>query len=351
MHEPGSRTSDYDYTLPEALIAQEPCEPRDASRLLVIDRGAGTIAHRRFSDIVEYLAPGDTLFVNATRVFRARLRCTRDSGAPAEVFLLRPLEGDTVWEAMVQPGSKVRPGRRVHVAPGFDVEILDTTPRHTRVVRLEIDDAVHASVADAIAHCGHVPLPPYITRSDTPVDATRYQTVYAQTPGSVAAPTAGLHFTAALLDRIAAQGVERAEVLLHVGAGTFRPIQEEDPSRHLMHEEWCEVSETAAEQHAITRARSGSVWAVGTTAVRTLESAVDDGGVVHAGARETNLFIRPPQRLRAVDRLITNFHQPRSTLLMLVAAVTGYDLMMQAYAEAVKEQYRFLSYGDAMVIL
>jgi S-adenosylmethionine:tRNA ribosyltransferase-isomerase len=351
MHAPGSRTSDYDYTLPDALIAQEPCEPRDASRLLVIDRAAGTIAHRHFTDIVEYLAPGDTLFVNATRVFRARLLCTRDSGAPAEVFLLRALEGDTVWEAMVQPGSKVRPGRRVHVAPGFDVEILETTPRHTRVVRIATDTSMHASVAEAIAQCGHVPLPPYITRSDRPGDAARYQTVYAHTPGSVAAPTAGLHFTPALLDRLAAKGVERAEVLLHVGAGTFRPIQDDDPTQHVMHEEWCEVSETAARQHAATHARGGSVWAVGTTAVRTLESAVDTAGHVHAGARDTDLFIRPPQQLRAVDRLITNFHQPRSTLLMLVAAVTGYDLMMHAYAEAVKEQYRFLSYGDAMAIL
>jgi S-adenosylmethionine:tRNA ribosyltransferase-isomerase len=351
MHAPGSRTSDYDYTLPEALIAQEPCEPRDASRLLVVDRATGTLSHRRFTDIVEYFAPGDTLFVNATRVFRARLLCRRDSGAPAEVFLLRPHDGETVWEAMVQPGSKVRPGRRVHVAPGFDVEILESTPRHTRVVRLDTDPAVYPSVADAIARCGHVPLPPYITRSDTAADAARYQTVYAHTPGSVAAPTAGLHFTPALLDRIAATGVERAEVLLHVGAGTFRPIQEDDPARHLMHEEWCEVSEPAAQQHAATRARGGSVWAVGTTAVRTLESAVDASGVVHAGARNTDLFIRPPQRLRAVDRLLTNFHQPRSTLLMLVAAVTGYDLMMQAYAEAVAQEYRFLSYGDAMVIL
>jgi S-adenosylmethionine:tRNA-ribosyltransferase-isomerase (queuine synthetase) len=195
-------------------------------------RARGTIAHRHFTDIVEYVAPGDTLFVNATRVFRARLLCTRDSGAPAEVFLLRPLEGDTVWEAMVQPGSKVRPGRRVHVAPGFDVEILETTPRHTRVVRLATDASMHASVARgdravrprAAAALHHA-------QPDTPGDAARYQTVYARTPGSVAAPTAGLHFTPALLDRLTAKGVERAEVLLHVGAGTFRPIQDDDPSR------------------------------------------------------------------------------------------------------------------------
>jgi S-adenosylmethionine:tRNA ribosyltransferase-isomerase len=351
MLEPGSRTSDYDYPLPEALIAQEPVEPRDASRLLVVDRASDTLAHRRFTDIVEYIAPGDLLVVNATQVFRARLLCTRDSGAPAEVFLLRPLEGDVVWEAMVQPGSKVRPGRRVHVAPGFDVEILDTTPRHTRVVRLLADPAVFATVQEAIAACGHVPLPPYITRSDTPADESRYQTVYAKTPGSVAAPTAGLHFTPQLLARIRELGAEVAEVVLHVGAGTFRPVADEDPSRHLMHEEWCEVPVSTAERIAATRARGGKVWAVGTTAVRTLESAADEQGVVHAGARETNLFIRPPQRLKAVDRLITNFHQPRSTLLMLVASFAGFDLMMRAYHEAVAEEYRFLSYGDAMVIL
>jgi S-adenosylmethionine:tRNA ribosyltransferase-isomerase len=348
---PGDRTSDYDYDLPEELIAQEPVEPRDASRLLVVDRASGALAHRRFTDIVEYFAPGDTLVVNATRVFRARLLATRDSGAPAEIFLQRALDGDTLWEAMVQPGSKVKPGRTVHVAPGFDVEIVDSTPRHTRVVRLRTDPAIFATASAAIEACGHVPLPPYITRADTAADAARYQTVYAHTIGSVAAPTAGLHFTPTLLDALAARGVERVEVVLHVGAGTFRPIQDEDPSRHLMHEEWCDVSPEAAAALAATRARGGRVWAVGTTAVRTLESACDTEGVVHAGARDTNLFIRPPRTLRAVDRLITNFHQPRSTLLMLVASATGYTLMRQAYTEAVHERYRFLSYGDAMCIL
>lgn len=351
MHEPGSRTSDYDYSLPERLIAQEPVEPRDASRMLVVDRARGALVHRHFRDLIEYVAPGDTLVVNTTQVFRARLLATRDSGAPAEVFLLRPFEGEIVWEAMVQPGAKVKPGRRVHVAPGFDIDVLETTPRHTRLVRLSIDPTVHASVHAAIEACGHVPLPPYITRADTPGDAARYQTVYARTPGSVAAPTAGLHFTPELLERLAERGVERAEVTLHVGAGTFRPIQDEDPSRHLMHEEWCEVPDATAQQLAATRARGGRVWAVGTTAVRTLESAVDADGVVQPGAQETNLFIRPPQRLRAVDCVITNFHQPRSTLLMLVASAMGYDLMRRAYDEALREEYRFLSYGDAMCIL
>jgi S-adenosylmethionine:tRNA ribosyltransferase-isomerase len=351
MHEPGSRTADYDYALPERLIAQEPVEPRDASRLLVVDRATGTLAHRHFRDLVDYVAPGDTLVLNTTQVFRARLQVRRESGAPGEVFLLRPVEGDAVWEAMVQPGAKLKPGRRLQVAPGFAVHILETTPRHTRHVRLVVDPAVHASPAAAIEACGHVPLPPYITRPDTPGDAARYQTVYARTPGSVAAPTAGLHFTPDLLARLAAQGVARADVTLHVGAGTFRPIQDDDPARHVMHEEWCEVPAETAAQLAATRARGGRIWAIGTTAVRTLESAADADGVVHAGARDTDLFIRPPRRLHAVDCLVTNFHQPRSTLLMLVAAAMGYDLMRRAYEEALRAEYRFLSYGDAMCIV
>ncbi len=354
MHEPGSRTSDYDYDLPEALIAQEPIEPRDASRLLVMDRATQSISHRKFPDLLEYFAPDDTLVVNATQVFRARLLGTRDSGQPAEVLLLRTMDTSpeqTLWEAMVQPGSKMRPGRRVSIAPGFSVEILDNTPRHTRIVQLIVDPAVHASASAAIAACGHVPLPPYITRDDTSNDAVRYQTVYARTAGSVAAPTAGLHFTPELLTRIADMGVARAEVVLHVGAGTFRPVSDEDPSRHVMHEEWYEVPEAAAQIIAAARERGGRVWAVGTTAVRTLESAADAHGVVQAGARETNLFLRPPQKLRVVDRLLTNFHQPRSTLLMLVSAFSSYEFMMRAYTDAVQQEYRFLSYGDAMCIL
>ncbi len=364
MHEPGSRTSDYDYALPESLIAQSPCEPRDASRLMVLDRTTHTISHRSFPDLLEYMQPGDTMVVNTTAVFRARLLATRQSGQPAEIFLLRPVtregvaEGHTVidrnsvyWEAMVQPGAKLKPGRRVHVANGFDVDILETTPLHTRIVQLIVDPSAHATIADAIASCGHVPLPPYITRSDTAADVSQYQTVFAKAAGSVAAPTAGLHFTPALLNRIAQLGVHTAEVVLHVGAGTFRPVQDDDPARHVMHEEWCEVSQTTAQQIAATKSRGGRVWAIGTTAVRTLESAANADGVVQSGARTTDLFLRPPQKLRVVDRLLTNFHQPRSTLLMLVSAFATYELTMRAYADAVGEQYRFLSYGDAMCIL
>ncbi len=364
MHAPGSRTSDYDYALPDELIAQAPCEPRDASRLLVIDRAAQSIAHRRFPDITDYLRPGDTLVLNATEVFRARLLATRQSGQPAEIFLLRPVDraGDAVgttiidrnslyWEAMVQPGAKLKPGRRVHVAPGFEIDILETTPVHTRIVQLIVATNVHTSIADAIASCGHVPLPPYITREDTPSDAERYQTVYARAAGSVAAPTAGLHFTPELLTRVRAMGVETTDVVLHVGAGTFRPVQNDDPAMHVMHEEWCDVPEATAATITATRERGGRVWAVGTTAVRTLESSADEHGIVKAGARDTSLFIRPPQQLRIVDKLITNFHQPRSTLLMLVSAFASYELTMRAYQDAVAEQYRFLSYGDAMCIL
>jgi S-adenosylmethionine:tRNA ribosyltransferase-isomerase len=328
--------------------------------LLVVDRSTGAVAHRQFRDIVEYIAPGDALVRNTTQVFKARLLGTRASGQPAEIFLLRPFAdgpapmhgtAHTRWEAMVQPGSKVLPGRTVRIADGFDVHIVDTTPRHTRVVELRIDPAKHASVSDAIATCGHVPLPPYITRDDTAGDDSRYQTVYADLVGSVAAPTAGLHFTPALFDRIRARGVGILDVVLHVGAGTFRPVQDDDPSRHVMHEEWCDVPAHTAKQIAAVKQRGGKIWAVGTTSVRTLESAADEQGTVHAGPRETNLFIRPPYRFRAVDHIITNFHQPRSTLLMLIAAFAGYDVTMRAYEDAVAQQYRFLSYGDAMCIL
>ena len=343
---PGSRTSDYDYLLPAERIAQHPVEPRDSSRLLVVDRAAGTLAHRVFRDIAELIPAGDAIVVNTTRVFRARLLGRRESGGAAEVFLLRPLGGDH-FEAMVHPGGKLRPGRFVTVAPDFRVEIVEATPRRTRVVRLHADGDVDA----AIERHGHIPLPPYIGRADDAVDETRYQTVYASQSGSVAAPTAGLHFTPELLARLAARGVRRHDVLLHVGAGTFKPVQDEDPSMHLMHEEWAEVSEESARDMNETRARGGRLWAVGTTSARTLESAADDSGIIQPMRRETNLFVRPPYTFRGVDSLITNFHLPKSTLLMLVAALAGYELTMRAYRTAVEEEYRFYSYGDAMCIL
>lgn len=342
----GTRTSDYDYALPAEHIAQRPVEPRDASRMLVVDRAAGTLAHRTFRDIAELIPAGDTIVLNTTRVFRARLLGRRESGGAAEIFLLRPLGGEH-FEAMVHPGGKLRPGKIVTVAPDFRVEIVETTPRRTRVVRLLADGDPMA----AIERHGHIPLPPYIGRADEQGDETRYQTVYARESGSVAAPTAGLHFTPSLLSRLAERGVGRADVLLHVGAGTFKPVQEEDPAAHLMHEEWCEVSESAAEAMNATRARGGRLWAIGTTSVRTLETATDAAGIVQPTRRETNIFIRPPYAFRGVDHLVTNFHLPRSTLLMLVAAFAGYDLTMRAYRTAIDEGYRFFSYGDAMCIL
>jgi S-adenosylmethionine:tRNA ribosyltransferase-isomerase len=343
----GLLTADYDFDLPAELIAQAPLARRDASRLMLIDRESGTIEHRRFADLPSLLRPDDLLVVNRSRVVKARLLGTRaGSGAPAEIFLLAPLGGDR-YEAMVSPGGKLKPGRLVEIAPGFTAEIVSVTDRRTRIVQLRADDGVE----QAIERHGHIPLPPYIARDDEAADVDRYQTVYAREAGSVAAPTAGLHFTPELLDAIAARGVERAEVVLHVGAGTFKPVEVEDPSAHLMHEERFTVPADTAAAHARTRGAGGRVWAVGTTTVRTLESAADDAGRVRAGDGETRIFIRPPGRLRAVDALVTNFHLPRSTLIMLVAAFAGYDLTMRAYREAIAERYRFYSYGDAMAIV
>ena len=347
MHVPGARTRDYDFPLPPHLIAQAPAAQRDESRLMVVDRASGTIAHRRFSDLVSLIPAGDLLVVNRTRVFRARLLGHRPSGAPAEVLLLKQRDDNGRWEAMVSPGGKLRPGRRVHVAAGFDVVIESITDRGTRVVRLECD----GDPAAAIERHGHVPLPPYIARGDVAADTERYQTVYARESGSVAAPTAGLHFTPALLAQLGAAGVRRAEILLHVGAGTFKPVEVEDPAAHPMHEEWYAIGDDAAAAVAETRAAGRSVWAVGTTTVRTLESAATSHRTVAAGSGETSIFIRPPYEPRVVDHLVTNFHLPRSTLLMLVSAFAGHALTMEAYRVAVAEEYRFYSYGDAMVIV
>lgn len=342
----GAKTADYAFDLPADRIAQTPAERRDQSRLMVVDRSAGTIEHRRFADLAELIAPGDALALNTTRVLRARLLGTRDSGAPAEVFLLKPL-GDDRFEALVHPGGKLKPGRTVRITPELEVDIIEVTDRRTRVVRLRSP----LPVDEAIERFGHVPLPPYIARGDAAPDAERYQTVYARESGSVAAPTAGLHFTPELLATLAARGVRRAELLLHVGAGTFKPVETDDPAQHVMHEEWFRLGDATAATLNETRAAGGRIWAVGTTSVRTLESTVRDDGSFAAMSGETRIFIRPPYRFRAVDKLITNFHLPRSTLIMLVAAFAGYDLTMRAYRTALETDYRFYSYGDAMVIL
>ena len=340
------RTSDFDFELPPELIAQEPLATRDESRLMLVHRATGRIEHRIFHELEQLIPAGDVLVLNRTRVIRARLLGLRSSGAPAEILLLKPL-GDNRYEAMVSPGGKLRPGRSVTIAPDLCVEILEVTERRTRIVRLVADGPVDK----LIERHGHVPLPPYIARDDVPEDADRYQTVYARELGSVAAPTAGLHFTPELLARLERRGVRRAEILLHVGAGTFKPVEADDPEQHVMHEESYAISDEAATLLNEARENGRGLWAVGTTTVRTLESAADESGSVAAGNGETRIFIRPPHRFRAVDHLVTNFHLPRSTLIMLVSAFAGYDLTMRAYRQAVAERYRFYSYGDAMVVI
>jgi S-adenosylmethionine:tRNA ribosyltransferase-isomerase len=348
VNERGSRTSDYDFPLPPERIAQSPAERRDASRLLVVDRATGALSHRRFSDLPDYLRPGDALVLNETRVFPARLVGRKPTGAQAEVLLLTPHGGDEkVWTALVRPGAKLKPGRTVEISPELAVEIVESTPGGERVVRL----VTELPLAEALDRYGEVPLPPYIEHAATPEDRERYQTVYARERGSVAAPTAGLHFTPELLERLSEKGVRIVRLVLHVGVGTFRPVETDDPSRHRMHSEWYSVSAEAAAALNETRAAGGAVWAVGTTVTRTLETVATEDGVVHAGEGWTDIFIRPPYRFRAVDHLVTNFHLPKSTLLMLVSALAGYDLVMRAYHEAIAEGYRFFSYGDAMVIV
>jgi S-adenosylmethionine:tRNA ribosyltransferase-isomerase len=350
-------TAAFDYDLPADLIASHPAPERDASRLLVVRRSADTFAHRTFRDIIDLIDPGDVLVLNDTRVFPARLRGARVGGGSAEIVLLRPA-GESAgvaiddawparWFALVRPGARLRAGRSVRIADDLSVEIEAVHDDGTRTVRL----VARAPVRTVIERHGHVPLPPYIEREPEAADAERYQTVYARAPGSVAAPTAGLHFTAALLDALRQRGVTIATVVLHVGAGTFRPVEVEDPTEHQMHAEWWEVTEREAERINEVRRRGGRLWAVGTTVARTLESAADTAGAIRAGSGWTRLFITPGYSFRAVDALITNFHLPRSTLIMLVSAFAGYERTRAAYAEAIAQRYRFYSYGDAMAIL
>ena len=348
MSERGSRTSDYDFELPPERIAQSPAERRDASRLLVVDRATGELSHRVFSDLVDYIPAGDALVLNETRVFPARLLGKRACGGDAEVLLLTPHDGDEkTWTALVRPGAKLKPGRTVEISDELRVRIVDSTPGGERIVRLETD----LPLAEALDRYGEVPLPPYVQHRATEEDRERYQTVYARERGSVAAPTAGLHFTPELLAALEAKGVRIVRLVLHVGVGTFRPVETDDPAQHRMHSEWYSVSAESADALNAVRAVGGSIWAVGTTVTRTLETVTDEAGVVDAREGWTDIFIRPPYRFRAVDHLVTNFHLPKSTLLMLVAALAGYDTMMHAYREAITAGYRFFSYGDAMLIV
>jgi S-adenosylmethionine:tRNA ribosyltransferase-isomerase len=339
-------TSDFMYDLPERLIAQTPVEPRDSSRLMVCSRdGSQPIEHRVFRDITEYLRPGDALVINQTRVIPARLYGTReDTGGAIEFLLLRRVDMDT-WQVILKPGRRAKPGARFEFGGGkLHAQVLSIDEGGMRTVRFEYE-GVFEEILDEL---GEMPLPPYI--HERLENRERYQTVYAREEGSAAAPTAGLHFTPELLERIGNMGVDIVPVLLHVGLGTFRPVKEERIEDHEMHTEHWEITPDSAARINAARERGGRIVCVGTTSVRTLESAAGEDGIVRAGGGETSIFIYPGYRYRAVDALITNFHLPGSTLLMLVSAFMGRENALAAYREAVEREYRFFSFGDAMFI-
>lgn len=338
------KTSDFLYDLPEELIAQTPIEPRDHSRMLAVNRVDGAMEHRHFYDLPGYLKPGDLLVVNDTRVMPARLIGERPGGGACEVLLLRQLS-PVSWETLVKPGKKLKPGAKVSFGGGrLTASIEAPTEAGGRVVRF---DVMSGTLEAALDELGEMPLPPYI--HEKLMDRERYQTVYARAVGSAAAPTAGLHFTPELLGKIRGMGVEIVPVLLHVGLGTFRPVKAEDVSEHKMHSEFYEVTPEAAEAVNRAKAEGRRVIAVGTTSVRTLESAASDG-LLTPGSGWTDIFITPGYRFQMVDALITNFHLPGSTLIMLVSALMGRDKTLTAYREAVEQRYRFFSFGDAMFI-
>ena len=339
----------FDYTLPPEAIAQEPLPQRDAARLLVLDRSQEELQHRVFRDLPELLAPGDLLVLNRTRVFPARLKGRRAGGGAAEILLLRQVQGE-LWEGFVRPGRRLRGGDLVEVAESFRVRVASEAqpPDGRRRLILEVTEG---DLEGALERHGHTPLPPYVRRPDRPADRDRYQTVYARESGSVAAPTAGLHFTPAVLADLRRRGIAVTEVLLHVGPGTFRPVSVEDVRDHRVAPEPFQVPPEAATALAEARQRGGRVVAVGTTTVRTLESAAGAEGAVTAQEGETSLVIVPGHHFRVVGGLVTNFHLPRSSLLLLVAGLAGRERVLAAYAEAVRLGYRFYSYGDAMLIL
>ncbi|MBP3203966.1 MAG: tRNA preQ1(34) S-adenosylmethionine ribosyltransferase-isomerase QueA [Lachnospiraceae bacterium] len=339
------KKSDFYFELPPELIAQDPLEDRSASRLLLLDKETGAVSHHVFKEIVEYLHPGDCLVLNNTKVIPARLLGEREgTGAHVEVLLLKRKEAD-VWETLVKPGKKCKPGTRLVFGDGLlRAEVLETVEEGNRLIRFEYD-GIFEEVLDRL---GEMPLPPYITHKLQ--DRNRYQTVYAKYEGSAAAPTAGLHFTKELLSQIEAKGIQIVYVTLHVGLGTFRPVKEENVLEHHMHSEYYEVTKEAAEQINRTKAAGGRVICVGTTSCRTVESAADENGMVQAKCDNTEIFIYPGYRFKVLDALITNFHLPESTLVMLVSALAGREHVLAAYQEAIKERYRFFSFGDAMFI-
>ena len=340
------KTSDFYYDLPKELIAQDPLEDRSSSRLLHLSLEDGSIEHRHFTDILDYLREGDCLVINDTRVIPARLYGHKEeTEALIEILLLKRRENDT-WECLVKPGKKARPGARIVFGDGIlKGEIIDVVDEGNRLIRFEYE-GIFEEILDQL---GEMPLPPYITHKLK--DKNRYQTVYAKNDGSAAAPTAGLHFTKELLEQVKAKGVNIAHVTLHVGLGTFRPVKVDDVEQHHMHSEFYMVEEDQAKLINETKQKGGRVISVGTTSCRTLESATDENGVLRAGSGWTEIFIYPGYRFKMIDGLITNFHLPESTLMMLVSALAGKDRIMAAYEEAVKERYRFFSFGDAMLLL
>ncbi len=340
------KLSEFDYDLPEELIAQKPVEKRDESRLLVVHREDNRLEHRFFHDIQEYLKPGDMLVLNRTRVLPARLIGTREDTGGKMEFLLLNETSPRVWEVMVKPGKRAKTGAEFVFGEGIlTAKILGSTPEANRIVEFHCE----GDFMDALHKAGHVPLPPYIKSSIA--DEERYQTVYAKEEGSAAAPTAGLHFTPELLRDIQGMGVKTATVLLHVGPGTFRPVKTENIEEHRMHSEYCIITQETADEINRARAAGGRVICVGTTSCRTLETAADEDGRLHPYEGRTNIFIYPGYRFKSMDGLITNFHLPKSTLLMLVSAFAGRVTMLKAYAQAVQERYRFFSFGDAMLII
>ncbi len=343
------KTSDFYYDLPPELIAQHPAQKRDESRLLVYHRDSKQVEDRHFYDLPQYLRPGDCLVLNRTRVIPARLigeRITEDGtkGGAMEFLLLKRLS-DCRWETLVKPGRRAKTGARFRFGDELTAEVEESTPTGGRIVRFTFEGIWE----EVLERAGSVPLPPYITEQLE--DKERYQTVYAKEEGSAAAPTAGLHFTKELLERIRQMGVSVVEILLHVGLGTFRPVKAENIEDHQMHSEYYEVSEENAAALNACRAAGGRIVCVGTTSCRTLETATDEAGVVHAQSGWTDIFITPGYRFKAVDALVTNFHLPESTLLMLVSALSTREAMLSVYRHAVEERYRFFSFGDAMLIL
>ena len=340
------KTSDFYYDLPEELIAQDPLEDRTASRLLVLNRETGAVEHKIFSDVIDYLNEGDCLVINNTRVIPARLIGEKEgTGGKVEVLLLKRRAND-VWETLVKPGKKLKPGAKITFGDGrLRAEVLEVVEEGNRLVKFYYE-GIFEEILDSL---GEMPLPPYITHKLE--DKEMYQTVYAKFDGSAAAPTAGLHFTKELLNKIEEKGIKLASITLHVGLGTFRPVKVDDVNNHHMHTEWYEVNAEAADIINETKRNGGRVICVGTTSCRTIESVADENGYMKAKTGETDIFIYPGYKFKVMDGLITNFHLPESTLVMLVSAFAGKENVLAAYETAVKERYRFFSFGDAMILI